>query len=189
VSLVDALPEHVEQARSHGTFAAEVGDARALAQADASADAVLLLGPLYHLVEPADRAQALAEAHRVLRPGGVLLAGAISFSASLLDGIIRGWVPDEPDFVEVVRNDLATGQHRNPTGDERWFTTTFFHRPEELRAEVAAVGFTVDEMLGVEGPGWIVGEPEGSVLAAELADPHPELAVLSAHLLAVGRRP
>ena len=133
VTLVDALPEHVEQARSHGTFAAEVGDARALTQADGSVDAVLLLGPLYHLVEPADRAQALAEAHRVLRPGGALLAGAVSYGASLLDGVVRGWLPDEPDFVEIVRNDLATGQHRNPTGDERWFTTTFFHRPDELR--------------------------------------------------------
>ena len=189
VTLVDALPDHVEQARAHGTFAAEVGDARALDQADGSADAVLLLGPLYHLVEPADRQQALAEARRVLRPRGVLLAGAISFSASLLDGIVRGWVPDEPAFVDIVRSDLATGQHRNPSGDERWFTTTFFHRPDELRDEVVAAGFAVEELLGVEGPGWIVGEPEGSVLAAELADPYPELAVLSAHLLAVGRRP
>ncbi len=188
VTLIDALPEHVEAARAHGTFVAEVGDARALSRADGTADAVLLLGPLYHLVEPADRAQALAEARRVLRPGGVLLAGAVSFGASLLDGIVTGWVPDEPDFVEIVRNDLATGQHRNPTGDPRWFTTTFFHRPDQLREEVAAAGFTVEELIGVEGPGWILGEPEGSLLAAELADPHPELAVLSAHLLAVARR-
>lgn len=188
VTLVDAMPNHVEAALAVGTFAAAVGDARALTQDDGSADAVLLLGPLYHLVEPADRAQALAEARRVLRPGGVLVAGAVSYAASLLDGTVNGWLADER-FVQIVRTDLATGQHRNPDGDVRWFTTTFFHRPDELVDEVAAAGFTVEELIGVEGPGWIVGEPDQSLVAAELADACPELAVLNAHLLAVGRRP
>jgi len=32
-----------------------------------------LLGPLYHLIEHEDRVQALSEARRVLKPGGVLL--------------------------------------------------------------------------------------------------------------------
>ena len=182
------MPEHVERAAASGTFAAEVGDARSLRQAEASVDAVLLLGPLYHLTEPVDRARALAEARRVLRPGGVLLAGAVTYSASLLSGTIEGWLT-EPAFVEIIRADLATGQHRNPGDDPRWFTTTFFHRPDELRSEVAEEGFTVDAVIGVEGPGWIVGEPEGSLLAAELADAHPELAVLSAHLLSVAHAP
>jgi ubiquinone/menaquinone biosynthesis C-methylase UbiE len=188
VVLVDAMAEHVEQARAIGSFAAEVGDARSLAQADGSVDAVVLLGPLYHLVELADRSQALAEARRVLRPGGLLFAGAVNWSASLLSGTIEGWLDDER-FVEIVRGDLATGQHRNPHGLPQWFTTTFFHRPDELRAELEATGFAVEELLGVEGPGWLVGEPPTSLLAAELADPYPELLALSAHLLAVGRRP
>ena len=51
------------------------GDARALPFADASADALLLLGPLYHLQERADRLRALREAARVLRPGGGPLRG------------------------------------------------------------------------------------------------------------------
>ncbi len=185
VTLVDAMPEHVDEALSFGTFAAVVGDARALAQTDGSADAVLLLGPLYHLTEGADRVGALAEARRVLRPGGLFVAGAVTYTASLLDGIGQGWMGD-PAFVDIVRADLGTGQHRNPTADPRWFTTTFFHRPDELRAEVESAGFVVDRIIGVEGPGWIVGEPEGSLKAAELADAHPELAVLSAHLLAIG---
>lgn len=188
VTLVDAMPEHVEQAAADGTYAARVGDARSLVEADGSVDAVLLLGPLYHLVETEDRARALAEAHRVLRSGGVLVAGAVSYAASLLDGVVQGFLDDER-FVEIVRTDLATGQHRNPTGNEDWFTTTFFHRPDGLRDELTDAGFGVEELIGVEGPGWLVGEPECSLVAAELADAHPELAVLSAHLLAVARRP
>src|SRR5262244_2098789 len=72
VHLVDPVPLHVEQARAAArgrpgaTLAsAEVGDARALQLAEASVNAVLLLGPLYHLRKRADRLQALAEARRV----------------------------------------------------------------------------------------------------------------------------
>ena len=52
---------------------AEVGDARDLNLPDSSVDAVVLLGPLYHLRERAHRVQALREASRVVRPGGPAL--------------------------------------------------------------------------------------------------------------------
>jgi SAM-dependent methyltransferase len=75
VHLVDPVPLHVQQARGAagdgaGGFTAALGDARELPQPDESQDAVVLFGPLYHLTEAADRARALAEARRVLRPGG-----------------------------------------------------------------------------------------------------------------------
>src|SRR5215211_5517048 len=62
VHLVDIVPQHVRAAAEHGLVTAEVGDARRLTQSDASVDAVLLLGPLYHLVARAERIAALAEA-------------------------------------------------------------------------------------------------------------------------------
>ena len=83
VDLADPVQKHVDQARAasaqsvHPLRSVTIGDARALARPDGSADAVLLLGPLYHLVEEDDRARALAEAFRVLRPGGVVVAAAI----------------------------------------------------------------------------------------------------------------
>src|SRR5205807_874579 len=92
VKLVDALPLHVEQARHRaaGRFIAEEGDARSLPEKDDSYDVVLLLGPLYHLVERGERLGALAEARRVLRPRGLLAAAAISRFGSLLDAFLRG---------------------------------------------------------------------------------------------------
>ena len=75
VHLVDPVPLHVEQAaaasRDAGTplASASAGDARNLRAADGSADAVLLLGPLYHLTSRADRVTALREACRVLPAG------------------------------------------------------------------------------------------------------------------------
>jgi SAM-dependent methyltransferase len=201
VHLVDPVPLHVEQARATAaaqpahTFTAALGDARRLVDADASYDAVLLLGPLYHLTERSERIAALGEARRVLRPGGVALAVGISRFASLLDGLRGGFLHD-PDFAPIVERDLRDGQHRNPEQRPEWFTTAFFHHPTELAAEVAAAGLALVALLGIEGPGWLVDgawdDPvrRSSVLnAARAVEQESTLLGLSSHLLAVGRKP
>src|SRR5579864_1465948 len=121
VHLIDPVPKHVEQARAasaqqpqHPLASAEVGDARQLAHADASADAILMLGPLYHLVEREDRLRALREAYRVLRSGGLVWAAGISHFASLFDSLAHGFF-DDPAFAQILARDLEDGQHRNPT--------------------------------------------------------------------------
>jgi ubiquinone/menaquinone biosynthesis C-methylase UbiE len=187
VKLVDVLPLHVEQARA-ADIEAELGDARELAAGDESADAVLVLGPLYHLTERDDRVRALAEARRVVRPGGLVAAAAISRYASLLDGTVQGFL-DDPRFVEIVERDLREGQHRNPDDVPGWFTTAYFHLADELRAEAEAAGLAVERVAGVEGPGdWFGLWPEQAELAlriARLAEAAPEL---SAHMLCLARR-
>jgi len=189
VRLVDVLPLHVAQAQADGRFQAEVGDARDLAQiGDASVDAVLLLGPLYHLTERDERVQALAEARRVVRLGGVVAAAAISRYASLIDGAVHGFL-DDPRFVEIVKRDLEEGQHRNPENVEDWFTTAYFHLPADLRSEVEEAGLTVERLVGVEGPGGWVGDwpdqRERILRAARLAE---EIPALSSHMLCLARR-
>jgi len=204
VHLVDPIPLHIEQARAdaaaHANSAlasAEVGDARALRLPDASADAVLLLGPLYHLPERFDRVRALSEARRVCRPGGVVLAAAISRFASTLDGLRGGYLED-PAFASIAASDREDGRHSNPTGHPAYFTTAYFHRSEELALECADGGLTHEATLAVEGPGWLLGdldarladEPRRSVLLRALAvlESEPTLLGASAHLLAVARR-
>jgi SAM-dependent methyltransferase len=193
VLVIDPVPLHVEQARAAG-LAAEEGDARSLATQDASADAVLALGPLYHLPERADRLRALAEARRVLRPGGLLAAAGISRFASTLDGLRTGWLAD-PAFRANVAGVLETGVHRNPDRVPEWFTTASFQRPDELRAEVAEAGFEDVRVVGVEGAAWLLGDLAGwldddarrPLLLDFLAriEAEPSLLGASAHLLAL----
>jgi ubiquinone/menaquinone biosynthesis C-methylase UbiE len=205
VHLIDATPAHVEQARQRAIqlSAAEpasiqVGDARHLDRPNESVDAVLLLGPLYHLTERADRLLAIHEARRVVKTGGPVFAAGISRFASLFDGFTSS-LYDDPAFVQIVERDLESGQHRNPTNKPDYFTTAYFHRPDELKADVEECGLTVQELLGIEGPGyWTVPDLDGwwsdparrerLLAAARAVENEPSLLGVGPHLMVVARR-
>ena len=204
VHLIDPVPLHVEQAREASALqrdaslaSAEVGDARRLKCDDDSVDAVLLLGPLYHLTSRDDRLQALREAYRVVRPGGVVAAAAISRFASTYDGLLRGFLED-PRFEEIVERDVREGQHRNPTGRSEWFTTAYFHLPEELRDEVIEADFNLEALVGIEGPAWVLPDLDSWLEdprrrqrlldAIRRVETEPSLLGATAHILVFGRR-
>jgi ubiquinone/menaquinone biosynthesis C-methylase UbiE len=207
VHLVDAVPRLVAEARRRSAAAGlplascRVGDARALEMPDETADVVLLLGPLYHLTDAADRSRAVSEAARVLKRGGWLFAAAISRWASALDGLARDLLED-PRFARIVEQDLRDGQHRNLTDRIDYFTTAYFHRPEELADEVrgagAGAGLALSGVYGVEGPGWMlpdvpermahVGRRAALLNVARLLEREPAVVGASAHLLAVAQR-
>jgi SAM-dependent methyltransferase len=198
VHVVDPVDLHVREARAHQGVTAALGDARALPVPGAAVDAVLLLGPLYHLPDRAERVRAWREAARAVRPGGPVVAATISRFASMLDGYIKGTLAD-PAFGTMVDRALDTGAHRNDSADPRWFTTAYFARPDETPAEAAEAGLAVERVVAVEGPAWLAR----TRLAADLDDPsraaallralrrveeEPSLLGASGHLLTVARR-
>jgi SAM-dependent methyltransferase len=195
VELLDPVPLHVEQAREAGVRARS-GDARELPWEDASAGAVLLLGPLYHLQERADRVRALAEARRVVRRGGVVIAAAISRFAPLWDGLFKDRLGDA-GFEERIALDLRDGRHENPERHPGWFTTAYFHRPEELPGELSDAGLRPEALLAVETAAEFLPDvrerlqdpPRRELLLRTIAriEAEPALLGVSPHLLAVGR--
>ncbi len=197
--LLDAMETHVEQARRRAAIASvTVGDARELPWPDQHADVVLLMGPLYHLNERADRAAALLEARRVLKPGGRLAAAAISRFASLLDGLQR-CLMDDARFRQIVLRDLECGQHRNSTERIDYFTTAYFHLPEQLQAELKNAGFTEARVFPVEGVVCLAPDLEACWADKEKrefllevirrTEAEPSLAGAGSHLMAFARAP
>ena len=165
VHLIDPSEKHLRQAKEASesqpdspVASMSLGDARSIDHGDGRADAVLLMGPLYHLTARDQRLRALGEAHRVLRPGGLLIATAINRFASLVDGFTLGLI-DDPEFASILSRDLVDGQHHGDGHD--YFTTAFFHRPEELKEEVLVTGFDQHDLYSVKGPGELAKDLQG----------------------------
>jgi hypothetical protein len=131
----------------------------------------------------------------ILKPGGVLFGAAISRWAAALDGIARDLFAQDGHH-EIVDAAIETGQHRNPDGRVAGFATAYFHRPEELRDEVAAAGFGVVGLYGIEGfagfmpefdARWADPRQRADMLRiADALESEPALIGASPHLLAVG---
>jgi ubiquinone/menaquinone biosynthesis C-methylase UbiE len=122
-------------------------DARRLdAFAAASFDAVLMLGPLYHILEEAGRRNAVSEALRVLRPGGRLFAAFIVRTA-----VLRFWARYDPsvvsgDFPRYAAH-LQTGEVR----DNKGFTDVSLVHPAEAAPFMESCGCVTLDLIGVEG--------------------------------------
>nr|WP_281423548.1 class I SAM-dependent methyltransferase [Nocardia tengchongensis] len=168
---------------------AEVGDARHLPAGAADVDVVLLLGPLDHLTESADRATALAESVRVLRPGGIVIVAAISRYLSILETGADGTL--DHTLTPAVRRTIATGSYDGHVG----FVPTHWHTADELRTELASAHLTDIQIYGIEGPAWPALDRAGisafpplapaALESARLMEQDPHLIHTSAHLLAV----
>jgi SAM-dependent methyltransferase len=196
----DLMPLHIEQLAADAAgvtgISTAIGDARDMDLPGDSVDAVLLLGPLYHLVDRVERVQALRECARIVRPGGPVFAAAITRWAPRIDGMLRERIYlMHPAASELVNDVDRTGLL--PPLHEGAFTA-FCHRPAELHGEMAEAGLQVTDLVSVEGPAFILGD-----LDARMADPRHRLAVLEVsrrieripeligfgpHLLATGTR-
>jgi SAM-dependent methyltransferase len=195
VELVDPVPLHLEQAARLPGVAVRAGDARALPAEDASYDVVLMLGPLYHLPERADRVRALGEACRVVRAGGLVVAATINRLAGLHD-MLRQEVYFSASHRARIDRETEDGRHVSRDGGH--FTTAYFARPHEAPEEFTEVGLAVEGQYGLEGVAWLMSgieewldDPERreAVLAAtRRIESEPTLLGSSGHLLTAGRR-
>jgi SAM-dependent methyltransferase len=171
----DLMPLHVAQlgraAGDGSRIQSAVADARQLDLASKSADAVLLLGPLYHLDRRRDRLRALAEAQRVVRPGGPVFAAAISRWATRIDGMLRARIYETSPGAEAELVPLERTGRMPPLFPGSF--CGYAHRPGQLRAELIASGLQVSDLVCVEGPAFLLDD-----LAERLADEQDRRVVL-----------
>lgn len=161
VYLLDPTVVNIEKAKSISRESQKrlasilIGEARELKFEEGYFDVVLSLGPQYHLTKKEERLKALAEANRVLSKGGLLFSVSISRYASMLDGFFHNLVADT-DFIKILNQDLKDGQHRNPKHLPEYFTTAYFHHPDEFKDEIALAGFKLVALIGITGYGWLL---------------------------------
>ncbi|HIJ64483.1 MAG TPA: class I SAM-dependent methyltransferase [Candidatus Hydrogenedentes bacterium] len=158
LSLADLSPALLETARIKiaesgvGARIASVDEANATdlgIYPDSEFDAVLVLGPFYHLTKADERRQASAEIWRVLKDNGLLFAAFIPRLTGLAGLLERVAADPEQVPVESLKDAAATGVFRNPTG--HGFQEGYYPEREEMQALMAAAGFSCIDVVSLRG--------------------------------------
>jgi len=187
--------------------AAEVCDARSVPRKDGSADAVLLMGPLYSITEHEERILALEECGRLLKGNGLLFAAALTPYSVLLhcisvyraEGRGKREALDNPEVMEMIERELKDGCHINPERSVyNGLGNSHFHTAKALRQELAEGGFEDAMVHGVMGGAWLAPDLEERwkdeksreilMRTVRMLDGHEEVVGLSGHLLAVAQK-
>ena len=147
VSLVDLSPANIEFARLKAEesnlqfeLLLSADASEPLPFSDESFDAVLMMGPLYHLTTLEQRHQALKEASRIMKPNAPIFAAFITLFGAVQSIIING-----PQNIEAEWETMQFGINNPDLG----FTEAYFARPAEI--ENLMTSFHRIEMVGVEG--------------------------------------
>jgi ubiquinone/menaquinone biosynthesis C-methylase UbiE len=203
VDLIDLTPKHIEQAKEHEIRngiklnSAVVGNACNLPYNDNMYDIVLLMGPMYHILEKDNRILALSEAKRVLKNKGIIFVAAIARYASMFDAFIKELVLDK-DFYPIMTKDIECGKHINTTSNPLYFTDAYFHQPDELKNEIEEAGIMCISILPVEGIGNCIPKVEERIknieylqkLLSAIKKTENEASILgvSSHFLGIGKK-
>ena len=169
-------------------------DARDLSRFSAGEfDAVLALGPFYHLVAAADQERAAREAHRVLRPGGLLLATVMTRYSWLLGVLFEAG----SRRLEDVRRALEDGVYRN--GEPGRFTEAYLYRPADVAPFFEASSFETVRLMASQSFLYLAQEqvaelherdPEAYSALLDIAyraATDPSILGISGHILYAGR--
>ena len=186
---------------------AEVCDARSIPRPDKSADAVLLMGPLYSITEYEERLLAIKECRRLLKDDGFLFSAALTPYSVLVsrlavyheDDSKKRRELDDPAVISMIERALADGCYINP---ERKIAdglgSSHLHTAKALKEELFCGGFETRTVYGVMGGAWLAPnieellehEETRNVLmkTVRMIDTHEEIIGLAGHLLAVSRK-
>lgn len=198
VYLLDLSDRHIEQAKKYSEYSGiqlssyTCCNALDLPYKDRQFDIVLVMGALYHLQDYEDRMRCMREVCRVLKNGGIAIFSFISRYASLIDGYRYKFI-DDKNFLKIIKADLTTGNHENPTSNPHYFTTAFFHTPGLINEELAQSGYGDIRLFAVEGFGSlldtqdIMNDDAKRTLFLEhlrMTEESPELLGVSTHIIA-----
>lgn len=186
---------------------AVVCDARSIPRPDKSADAILLMGPLYSITEYEERILAIRESHRLLKDNGLIFCAALtpySVLVSRLDVYHENDTEkrrelDRPEVISMIERALEDGCYINPEKSiANGIGSSHLHTAKALREELSCGGFDTLSVHGVMGGAWLApnlnellsNEDSKKLLmrTIRMLDTHEEIIGLSGHLLSVSKK-
>ena len=158
VSLVDPSNVQIAAARSRAADSGVLdrlsviatGDIRDLTRFKSrSFDAVVALGPFYHLIEAAARLAAAQELFRVLRTAGQAFVAFIPRLSGLAGLIQRGANDPEQVTPEVLSRVARSGLFINST--DRGFQDGYYPNIPDIERLFTDVGFAQEDLFSIRG--------------------------------------
>ncbi len=135
---------------------------------DEQFDAVLLMGPLYHLLEESERQQCLSEVRRVLKPGGTVFATFIPYLSGSIGVVDRSFFHPEQVNLDNLKEVFRSGRFNNLL--EAGFQEGYYPTSEEIEELFRKNGFTKDLIRSIRSFGY---RRENMIFQAE--EDNPEL--------------
>lgn len=186
---------------------AVVCDARSIPRLCKSADAILLMGPLYSITEYEERILAIKESFRLLKDDGVLFSAVLTPYSVLIpritiyhaDNTKKKNELDDPAVIAIIERALSDGCWFNPERKiANGLGSSHLHTAKALKDELLCGGFITLTVHGVMGGAWLApnldrlleDDKTKNVLmkTVRMLDTHEEIIGLSGHLLAVSKK-
>ena len=119
---------------------------------DGQFDVVLLMGPLYHLLEDSERQQCVSEVRRVLKPGGIVFTTFLPYLTGSVGVVDRFFGHPDQVNAETIREVFRSGRFNNLS--DGGFQEGYYPTSEEIEKLFRAHGFSKQLIRSVRGFGW-----------------------------------
>ncbi len=148
--LIEQARERKEEEKIENLVEAEVVNAIDLSRyEDNMFDVVIALGPFYHLTGEQERRQCVSEIHRVLKDGGIVIAGFIPHLSGSIAIIERFcYAPQQVD-ASTIAEVFETGRFHNL--QKYGFQEGYYATAEEMEKMFTQYGFETSCIRSVRG--------------------------------------
>jgi 2-polyprenyl-3-methyl-5-hydroxy-6-metoxy-1,4-benzoquinol methylase len=202
VTLFDLCEKMVEQAaenaKSAGVVLKDCIQGNVLSLCDIlpgrEFDAILCMGPMYHLLKEDERREAINQCMGLLKKDGILIVSFISAYAPIID-CLKAYPQDIGKLKDSLLRYLEDGRHDSRVA--QGFTDAYFFNPADIRGFMSQFKLETLRIMAVESLGVLVEDklmqlPEEDFQSwldvFEAVASNPEVWGSCEHLLYIGRK-
>lgn len=160
VTAIEIVPEYVKGLKTkakESNISISIYEANAISVdfiASNSQDAVLILGPLYHIKNQADRHALVIEAKRIVKTGGII---AMAYISRLFLPVYLLKFNPELITAKVLKKLNKTGLVTEPSADE-FLQIAYFSSPQEMEELATNIDLEIMTHIATDGVSRYIGD-------------------------------